>query len=134
MPSVPNQRKIVIERTTDKCIKDFLKVSNDNLYTAMYNLRGNTFKLWIYFVDNMNGYIMDLYPVDFCAKANVSDSTYRRSFEELENKGYLIKSPKQNNYYLFREESNSKEIVKPDVVNSIDKEKFADIKKEYFEF
>lgn len=123
----------MIERITDKCVKDFLKVSNNNLYTAMYNLKPNTFKLWIYFTDNMNGYVMDLYPVDFCAKANVSDSTYRRAFEELEDKGYLIKSPKQSNLYLFREESDSNVIVKPDVVNSIDKDKFDDIKKEYFE-
>ena len=34
--------------------------------TAMYNLKPSTFKLWIYFVDNANGYALDLYPVDFC--------------------------------------------------------------------
>lgn len=49
----------------------------------MYNLKGNAFKLWIYFADNKNGYIMDLYPVDFCTKTNTSDSTFRRAFEEL---------------------------------------------------
>ena len=55
----------------------------------MYNLKGNAFKLWIYFVDNAEGYTMDLYPVDFCTKANVSVSTYRRAFEDLLDKGYL---------------------------------------------
>ena len=29
--SVPNQKKILIERTSDKVMKDFLKVSNKNL-------------------------------------------------------------------------------------------------------
>ena len=131
--SVPNQKKILIERTSVNAIKDFLKVSNDNLEIAMYNLKGNAFKLWIYFADNKNGYAMDLYPVDFCTKAKVSDSTYRRAFEELEKKGYLIKSSKQDNLYLFKEVSLSDEIEKPDEVNSIDTESFAELKRNYFE-
>ena len=131
--SVPNQKKILIERTSVNAIKDFLKVSNESLETAMYNLKGNAFKLWIYFADNKNGYSMDLYPVDFCTKARVSDSTYRRAFEELENKGFLIKSNKQKNLYLFREVSLSDEIEKPDEINSIDTESFAELKRKYFE-
>ena len=131
--SVPNQKKILIERTSEKVMKDYLKVSNDSLEIAMYNLKGNAFKLWIYFADNKNGYAMDLYPVDFCTKAKVSDSTYRRAFEELEKKGYLIKSSKQDNLYLFREVSLSDEIEKPDEVNSIDTESFAELKRNYFE-
>ena len=131
--SVPNQKKILIERTSDKVMKDFLKVSNKNLQTAMYNLKGNAFKLWIYFTDNMNGYAMDLYPVDFCTKTGVSDSTYRRAFDELEKLGYLVKSPKKDNLYWFKEESKSKDIKKPDTVNSIDTENFEEIKRKYFE-
>lgn len=131
--SVPNQKKILIQRTSEKAIKDYLKVSNDSLEIAMYNLKGNAFKLWIYFADNKNGYSMDLYPVDFCTKAKVSDSTYRRAFEELENKGYLIKSTKKNNLYLFKEVSTSKDIEKPDEVNSLDTANFAELKRNYFE-
>ena len=67
--SVPNQKKIYIERVSENVRKDFFKVSNSNLQIAMYNLKGNAFKLWVYFTDNMNGYSMDLYPVDFCTKA-----------------------------------------------------------------
>ena len=131
--SVPNQKKILIQRTSDTAKKDFLKVSNRNLETAMYNLKGNTFKLWIYFTDNMNGYAMDLYPVDFCTKARVSDSTYRRAFDELEEKGYLIRSEKQSNLYMFTEESISENIEIPDAVNSIDTDDFEELKRKYFE-
>ena len=131
--SVPNQKKIFIQRVSEKAAKDYLKVSNNSLEVAMYNLKGNAFKLWIYFADNKNGYAMDLYPVDFCTKAKVSDSTYRRAFEELENKGYLIKSSKQQNLYLFKEVSTSNKIEKPDEVNSIDTDNFAEIKRNYFE-
>lgn len=131
--SVPNQKKILIERTSLNAIKDYLKVSNENLDIAMYNLKGNAFKLWAYFADNKNGYAMDLYPVDFCTKARVSDSTYRRAFEELENKGYLVKSPKQANLYLFSEESTSDAIEKPDEINSIDTDNLAELKRTYFD-
>ena len=131
--SVPNQKKILIERSTDKVKTDYLKVANDSLEIAMYNLKGNAFKLWVYFADNKNGYAMDLYPVDFCTKCKVSDSTYRRAFEELENKGYLLKSPKQDNLYLFKETSTSEQIEKPDEINSIDTDDFAELKRNYFE-
>lgn len=43
--SVPNQKKIIIERSSENVRKDFLKVSNENLNLAMYNLSPNTFKL-----------------------------------------------------------------------------------------
>ena len=131
--SVPNQKKIVIERTSERALKDFLKVSNDNLYTAMYNLKGNTFKLWAYFVDNANGYTMDLYPIDFMSRSGVSKSTYDRSFKELEEKGYLKQSSKNKNYYLFSEYSNSSLIEHPDTVNSLDTDDFNEIKQKLFE-
>lgn len=130
--SVPNQKKILIQRSSENCRKDYLKVSNDSLETAMYNLKPNTFKLWIYFADNANGYSMDLYPIDFCVKANVSDSTYRRSFEELEEKGYLIHSDIQKNLYLFKQISDSRRLEKPDLINTIDTKNFEEAKKKYF--
>ena len=130
--SVPNQRKIIIERSSDKAKADFFKVSNDSLNIAMFNLKDNAFKLWIYFADNKDGYIMDLYPVDFCSKANVSYSTYKRSFEKLEHFGYLVKSEKNENYYLFKEMSESENIQHPDMVNSLDTESFKSLKETLF--
>lgn len=99
----------------------------------MYNLKGNAFKLWIYFVDNAEGYTMDLYPVDFCTKANVSVSTYRRAFEDLLDKGYLRQSDKNNNVYIFYEVSDSERIEYPDKVNSLDTDNFIELKRKYFD-
>lgn len=130
--SVPNQKKIIIERTSETVRKDFLKVSNTSLYTAMYNLSEKAFILWIYFADNANGYAMDLYPVDFLNKSGLSRSTYDRAFAELESKGYLLKSEKQKNLYLFVEESSSEEIKVLDEVWSIDKQELEQIKEEFF--
>lgn len=129
--SVPNQKKILIERTSELVRKDYLKVSNTNLKTAMYNLGSSAFILWIYFLDNSNGYTLDLYPVDFCNITGLSDSTYRRAFKELEEKGYLIHSKKQKNLYLFKEESDKAEY--PDLIKSIDKDDLELMKKEFFD-
>jgi len=131
--SVPNQKKILIERSSESVRKNFFKVSNESLQEAMYNLDANAFKLWIYFADNANGYSMDLYPCDFITTANVSDDTYRRAFKKLEKKGYLIASTKVKNLYIFKEISDSAEKpVKADVINSVDKVTLEEIKKTYF--
>ena len=130
--SVPNQRKIIIERESLGCIKDFLKVSNENLQLAMYNLKPSTFMLWIYFVDNTNGYVFDMYVVDFMNKTGLSRSSYNRAFEELTEKGYLIKSHKQSNWYLFKEKSESNNICYLDEVQSMGSDKLEKMKDEYF--
>lgn len=130
--SVPNQRKIIIERISDNARKDFLKVSNENLNLAMYNLKPTTFMLWIYFTDNANGYKLELYPNDFISKTGLSRSTYDRSFKELEDLGYLIRSDKQKNLYLFKEKSESNKLKSVDEVWSLEKESLEEIKKEYF--
>lgn len=130
--SVPNQKKIIIERKSVKDTSDYFKVSNTNLYLAMYNLKPNAFKLWVYFADNKNGYKLDLYPIDFLNKSGSSRSTYDRAFTELEEMGYLIKSEKQKNLYLFKEVSESNKIQDIDEVWTLDIEKLEDIKEEYF--
>ncbi len=127
--SLPNQKTIYIQRSSDNARKDYLKVSNQNLIQAMYNLKPSTFMLWIYFTDNANGYAMDLYPVDFCNKTGLSDSTYRRSFSELEQKGYLLKHKSRKNTYMFRQKSD-KAIIH-DQINSIDKLDFDSIKSQF---
>lgn len=130
--SVPNQKKIIIERSSDLVKKDYLKVSNENLNLAMYDLKPSAFMLWIYFCDNQNGYQLDLYPVDFTNKTGLSRSTYDRAFEELENKGYLKKSKNKKNLYLFNEVSELSNIPGEDNVVILEKASLEDIKRKYF--
>ena len=136
--SAPNQKKIYIERSSDKAKKDYLKVSNQSLKFALYNLKPSAFKLWIYFADNSNGYVFDLYPVDFCNKANLSKTTYQNAWKELEEYGYIKRSNKKKNIYLFREISDSDKIKDPDkdkdIVQSVEGKEFEEIKKQYFNF
>lgn len=90
----------------------------------MYNLKPSTFMLWVYFADNSNGYKMDLYPVDFCGITGLSASTYARGMKELEEKGYLVRSPRQKNLFLFKERSESEQISAVDLVKSLEGEDF----------
>lgn len=78
---VPNQKKIYIKRDSDTAKKDYLKVSNESLHEAMFNLKPSTFMLWTYLVDNANGYRMDLYPIDFINITGLSRSTYIKCFK-----------------------------------------------------
>lgn len=128
--SVPNQRKIFIERSTDSVRKDFFKVGHNSLYSAMYHLKPSSFCLWCYLADNSQGYSLDLYPIDFCNKSGLSKSTFDRCFEELEEKGYLIKSQKKKNLFMFKE--ISEKVNMPDIINTLDTTDFNKVKEEYF--
>ncbi len=124
--SVPNQRKIIIKRTTEAVRKDYFKISNANLRLAMYNLKGNAFKLYCYLCDNKNQWEMDLYPCDFQRVANVSADTYRSAFNQLVENGYLRPSKTRKNVYQFVEES---ELAVPvpemeDEIQVVDEEEF----------
>ena len=131
--SLPNQKIIYIERSSESVKKDFLKVSNTNLFMAMSHLDANAFKLWVYFVDNANGYKMDLYPCDFQRVAHVSYDTYKRCFKTLVDKGYLKASPKAKNIYIFSETSELiTEEMKADMIESMNSQTLAEIKEYYF--
>ena len=124
--SVANQRKILVKRSSESIRKDFFKISNNNLETAMYNLKGNAFKLYCYLCDNKDGYIMELYPIDFQRKANVSYDTYIKSFNILKKKGYLLPSKTSKNTFMFVEESSIAEKIpqRKDTIISLDEEQF----------
>lgn len=122
---VPNQKRIIIKRDSERAQSDFFKVSNQNLNEAVYNLDTKSFLLWLYFADNQNGYIKDLYPVDFVSWSGLSKSSYDRAFKELEEKGYLIKHKEKDKYYLFMEKSNKAE--RPDEVKSVSQKELEDL-------
>ena len=132
--SYPNQRKIKVKRYSERVQKDFFKISNRNLQIAMYNLKGNTFKLYCYLADNKNGYEMDLYPCNFQKIANVSYDTYKRSFNELLEKGFLLKHKSDSNIFMFVEESTL-ELDCPtdedDCIESIREEDFEKVKNDF---
>lgn len=132
--SVPNQRKIIVMRTTEAVRKDYFKISNANLRLAMYNLKGNAFKLYCYLCDNKNQWELDLYPCDFQKVANVSADTYRAAFNQLVDKGYLKPSKTRRNVYQFVEESEEADPIpiQEDEIQVVDKEEFETMRNKEF--
>lgn len=128
MSKINNQRTIKVKRSTESVKKDYFKISNRNLQIAMLNLKPNTFKLYCYLADNANGYELNLYPCDFEKVANVSYDTYKRSFEELVEKGFLLRHKDNDNLFLFTEESECDELLDPekrwDKIESVSEEEF----------
>lgn len=112
--TVPNQRIIYIHRIRTNSTDGYLQVSTLSVLEAMYNLKGNAFKLWIYFVNNKDKYIKYLSSSDFCNKANISKNTFTSAFNELVEKGYLIQSTKKENIYRFKEQSDIVEHINID--------------------
>ena len=132
--SVPNQRRIIVMRTTEAVRKDYFKISNANLRLAMYNLKGNAFKLYCYLCDNKNQWELDLYPCDFQRVANVSADTYRSSFKQLVDKGYLVPSKTRKNVYQFVEESKTADPIpiEEDEIEVVDQEEFETLRDKEF--
>lgn len=123
--SVPNQKTIQIKKSS-KREKNFFIIQNSNLEVAMYNLKTNSFKLYIYLANNKDGYTFDFYPCDFERIANVSPGTYRDAFCDLMNKGYILKHKNKDNYYMFFEESK-KSLPQPqrkDIIQSLSEAEF----------
>ena len=131
--SKPNQRTIYVKRKSDKTMKDYFKISNKNLQIAMYNLKTNSFKLYVYLCDNSDGYIFDLYSCDFERVAGVSYDTYLSSFKDLVEKGYLRPHKTEKNTFIFDEESPKKLEGPPkhDKIKSLCEEDFEEIEEEF---
>ena len=121
--SSPNQRIIQIKRAKDRT-KSYFQIPTPLLKEAMFNLKGNAFKLYCYIDNHATDDILDLYPCDFCNVANVSVDTYRNAFNELEEKGYLIKNVDYKTKYYFMEKSEEAEPVPiyKDQIQVVDKE------------
>lgn len=121
--AAPNQRIIYIERESEKVRTDFFKIGHSQLNRAASDLEANAFKLYIYLADNSNNYKLELSSKHFIEWSGTSDSTYKRAFNELVEKGYLIKAPEHKNIYLFREiSSNYDERHQEDKIVLSDKE------------
>ncbi len=117
--SYPNQRIIKVKRYSEKARANYLKIANTSLELAMYNLKGNAFKFYIWLADNSDGYTFTLYPVKFWKKAKISYDCYLSAFDELVKKGYLLKHKEKSNIYLFKEVSDIAEPL-PEVEDKIE--------------
>lgn len=101
--TVENQRVITTKK--EKCDKEniYTPIRLSALYEAMSELSGNEFKLWVYLGKNIDGYTFALSRVDTIKWCGFSKSTYKKCFDGLVEKGYLVKRNDGSNHYDFYE-------------------------------
>lgn len=98
---VPNQRKVYVEKGICDAANKYTAINLNALFHAMNDLKkGSSFKLWMYFAKNQNGYEFDLSRVD-CNEWGIKTDSYHSAFEDLTQKGYLENT--KGNRYIFHE-------------------------------
>lgn len=100
--AVANQKVIGVHKEPTDKKHIYACINNEALSNAAYDLsKGSTFKLWIYFAKNQNGYKFELSAVAVQNFCGITEKTYREAVKELIEKRYLIK--REKNYYDFYE-------------------------------
>lgn len=75
--------------------EDKTDVRVDNIFKrdileAMADLKGASFKLYMYILSNQDGYIFGLSQKDVANRAGIPEPTYRTAVKELIDKKYLV--------------------------------------------
>ena len=92
------QKAIRVNKKRDAEDKTDVRIDNifkKDILDAMIDLKGATFKLYMYILSNQDGYIFGLSQKDVANRAGIPESTYRTSVKELVDKGYLINVSKK---------------------------------------
>lgn len=106
METVANQRVITTKK--EPCSKKaatqyYTAINLKALELAMSSLSPNAFKMWVYLGKNKDNYTFALSKVDTLKWCGFSKGTYSKAFDELEDKGFLVKSKENSNHYDFYE-------------------------------
>lgn len=99
--SVPNQRRIKINKLKCDAEHPYAIINQWAMQTAMKNLNGSGFKLWCYMSKNQPGYCFDLSMEDCKTNWGLSKDSYYAAVNELKEKRYLIETTR--NHYNFYE-------------------------------
>ena len=101
MTSYANQRHITTHKTTCKDGKPYVSITVEDFEYAAKDLNHATFKLWLYFAKNKDGYGFYSSFVAIEESIGISRNQYYNSFKELIEKGYLVET--SSNHYAFYE-------------------------------
>lgn len=93
--SVPNQKAFIVYKKREAKNKNDVRLADifkQDILAASRDLKDTTFKLYMYFVSNQDGFIGGLSKTDVIAQTGISESSYKRAIKELEEKKYFIYS------------------------------------------
>lgn len=98
--TVANQKTVKIQKELCDTQHLYAPINLDALQSAMIDLKGESFKMWIYLSKNRSGYEFALSRVDAIKWGIGSSSSYDRAIAELRAKGYLVEvSPNHFEFY-----------------------------------
>ena len=131
MSSYPNQNTFLINKEDVKResgkIRPYLTAYIDTIQNASQNLTGNSFKLYIYLLSNVNNYTAAFSPRDVADKYGCSVDSAREAFKTLVNKGYLTLIEGTKTKYIFKDVATSTPVSLPSAIaNNIVKKQFKD--------
>ena len=93
LKTVPNQKAYRVNKKREAKDKEDVRVSDifkNDVLLASRELKDTTFKVYMYFIMNQEGFIGGLSRQDVINKTGVSESSYKRAIKELEDKGYFV--------------------------------------------
>lgn len=106
-PKYFNQNTIIIHRDMPEKGKGkdrpFIYAHQDNIVEAMSELDGTSFKVYMLFLFNQNGFAVDYSPQHISNAIGMCRDSARAAIKKLEDKGFLIRRSEGN--YDFYEMS-----------------------------
>lgn len=117
MKPIANQKLLTINK--EVVTKDsgrahpYLIAYVDTIYKAAKDLKGNTFKVYIYLLCNQNGFHFGLSPQDISNKMGISVDSARDAINTLIAAGYISLLDGTRFEYMFYDKKDSKPIELP---------------------
>ena len=99
----PNQKIVQTYKAVSDSEHPYSICNLDAMLMAARNLTDRAFKLYVRMNLHQDDYTYALSPVEINDSIGMSDKRYREAVKELAQKGYLVKSKKRQNLYLFLE-------------------------------
>ncbi len=91
MSNIPNQYHVYIKKPK-KYNEAFFTASCKNVNDAGKILSPNTFRVYLWFLQNCSDYHFDLYAKQVMKDLEISQSSYERAIRELKKENFLIYS------------------------------------------
>lgn len=113
MPTVPNQRRVIIHR--EKCERDFLQIKKENWFAANKDLEPYGLQVYLYLAGNRDGFTLELSQEAAEREAGIKKTSFHKYVNLMIEKGYLVQRSDGSNLYDFYEkpQEQKKKAAKP---------------------
>ena len=88
-----NQKVFRVKKVREKLRNNDVRIADlfkEDIFYASRTLTEKGFKLYMYLISNIDGFVGGLSKIDVVAKTGISDSSYNRAVNELIENGFLV--------------------------------------------